>query len=395
MTNFRGKGGPCAFLCCLLLIVGCASKKPIVPGGPEFRIQPLNGGYIVVPPNIPESHPMNASIVLRQAGGSSKVDSPLCTASKGPFNLKPDAAASDDSLISLPPPEDWVEKLEHRANIEEQGPIETLNQFLEALILSQETGCFAAKPRIRDYVMQSIPMRPSENLFNAYGYRIDRGGLDLKPGLRLKIERAYFRRADKGEESTSVGNYLGTSTVSFSVAGDGGGIVNFALINQLQFSPHSIANEVRDGTRDLDLRDLPSNRYRLLFYTYVVPREHGIAAAIVGAQELTRLDSLEEQVRGNGDRGCASIALAQKENCVEFEGFVTLSAQINISINGQLTFVDWGAKVKTVLPMNGPRNLRIERQFMGTYYDVRFDPKNSAVLSLELIGGDRLTWSNR
>jgi hypothetical protein len=30
---------------------------------------------------------------------------------------------------------------------------------------------------------------------------------------------------------------------------------------------------------------------------------------------------------------------------------------------------------------------------MGSYYDVRFDPANSDIFSLVLVGGDRLTWS--
>ena len=54
-------------------------------------------------------------------------------------------------------------------------------------------------------------------------------------------------------------------------------------------------------------------------------------------------------------------------------------------------------RVKDVLPkasnLRTLKTLRLERRFGGnTYYEVRFDPTDSRVLSLVLVGGDRVSW---
>ena len=95
--------------------------------------------------------------------------------------------------------------------------MEEFLSFIADLDRLQLQGCFASNtPSIRDYMLQNIPMKPSGSLFNAYGYQIDRSGLDLKPGLRLKIERAYFSAAAPGEEAHEEKNYIGVSSSFFT-----------------------------------------------------------------------------------------------------------------------------------------------------------------------------------
>jgi len=68
-----------------------------------------------------------------------------------------------------------------------------------------------------------------------------------------------------------------------------------------------------------------------------------------------------------------------------------------VELNGETKFLDWGARVKDVLPKNSGvkalRSLRMQRLYLDTYHEVRFDLKDLNVLSLWLVGGDRLTWS--
>ena len=117
----------------------------------------------------------------------------------------------------------------------------------------------------------------------------------------------------------------------------------------------------------------------------------------IGGKTASQLDELDRQLRTMPEQGCKSAA-AQAVTCMEFNGFVSLSSQIEVELNGKTTFLDWGASVKDVLPkksaMRALRLLRMQRRYLNTYYDVRFDPKDSSVLSLWLVGGDRLTWSD-
>jgi hypothetical protein len=59
-----------------------------------------------------------------------------------------------------------------------------------------------------------------------------------------------------------------------------------------------------------------------------------------------------------------------------------------------LDFLEWGAKVRNVLPdSTSLQSLRIQRKFNDGYADLIFDPKRDDILSLVLVGGDRLTTS--
>jgi hypothetical protein len=64
-----------------------------------------------------------------------------------------------------------------------------------------------------------------------------------------------------------------------------------------------------------------------------------------------------------------------------------------VELNGKLKFIDWGSRIQDILPENSLKSLRIQRRYMNFYYDVRFDPGDPNVLSLALVGGDRLRWS--
>jgi hypothetical protein len=273
--------------------------------------------------------------------------------------------------------------------------MEAFYLFLADLDRAQQSGCFAetsAPPR--DYILQSLPMKPSDSLFNAYGYRLERSGLDLKPGLRLKVERAYFRPAGPGGEEHAVKNYLGVSTVNFDVELGGDGKIRFQEFGEIQYSPNSLAQTGEEGRQDVALRGLVQQTHcRLLFYTYLVPNERRTFATVIGAGSASLLDELERELRANPEKDCKSVAAAKGVECIEFNGFVTVSAQINVELNGQLRFVDWGTSVQQVLPKNSLKSLRIQRVFKNSYYDVRFDALDPHILLLALVGGDRLTWS--
>jgi hypothetical protein len=382
-------------LCVSLVLVGCAPRRQTSSTQASFRLQPLRTGSVLFAPIIPESQTINAPVTLTIDGGSRPSSvSAACTAKDDPFRL---ALASDNRpafQIVLPTPETWLSALQYDSQANDGDILGRFNLFLADLDRLQQLGCFASSSSpIRDYMLQSVPMRPSESLFNAYGYLLERGGLDLKAGLRVKIERAYFRPTAAGEDPHAVKNYLGLSSASFDVEQVSGGKIRFRQVGDVQFSPATFAKDGGEESHDLGLRDLPEHsHYRLLFYTYIVPKAEDVSAAIIGAESAAQLDELEREIRAHLAKGCETHAQASG-NCLEFKGFVTVSAQVRVQLNGKFQFLDWGTKVRSVLPKNALKSLRIQRRFMDSYYDVRFNPSNSDVLQLALVGGDRLTWS--
>ena len=321
-----------------------------------------------------------------------------CSAERGPFRVEQGKNGQGSIEIELPAPERWLSDLEGRTEPDSGEEVSALDALLADVDRLQQEGCFAETAiSIRDFILQSIPMRPNESFYNAYGYRVGHSGVDLKPGIRLKIERAYFRSPRAGEEDHEAQTFLGLSSVYFDVELSSDKKVRFQQAGKIRYSPASVAQLVQEGSQDLALSSLPQEHsYRLFFYTYFVPEKHKRSAVIIGGRSASQLDELDHHLRVMPDKGCKNTA-ANAVTCMEFDGFVSLSSQIKVELNGKTKFLEWGVKVKDVLPKNLEmetlRSLRIQRRYMNTYYDVRFDPRDSNVLSLWLVGGDRLAWS--
>jgi hypothetical protein len=387
-------------LCTVVMQTGCATKKPVAsPYGP-FRLLSLNDDSLLLTPAIPENHANDTAVNVILAGGAATLSMPTnCSVERGPFRLEQATNDAGPIRLTMPAPTRWLGDLQGREEPDAGDDVEALYSILADADQLQQKGCFAgAGTSIRDFIRQSVPMRPNESLFNAYGYRVERSSLELKPGMRLKIERAYFRPAEAGEEERAEKNFTGVSAMYFDVELTSDGLTRFLQVGDIQYSPKSVAQTVQQGRRDLGLRESPPElHYRLLFYTYLVPKKSQRSAAIIGSRDAGQLDELDRELRVQSDENCTTASAAHKVTCFEFDGFVTLSCQISVELNGKAKFVDWGAKVKDVLSKDGqaaaPKSLKIQRRFLNSYYDVRFAPGDSHVLSLALVGGDRLRWS--
>jgi hypothetical protein len=391
----------CAIVVCTIAYAGCAAKKPIASNATAFRLQASHNDFLLLSPAIPDSHPFGAPVRLTLSG---RVQSSLrsdCVASRGPFRIEPgkDAAASIE--ISLPSPDRWLSDLEGKDEPDSNVEMEALDAFLVDVDRLQQDGCFAgAGVSVRDFVLQNVPMRPQEGYYNAYGYRLGRRGMDLKRGVRVRIERAYFRPADAGEDPYGAKYFLGLSSVYFDAESDNDNNTLFRQVGNIQYSTGSL-NQVsaKEVQGDLALGSLPpEHRYRLFFYSYFVADKRRRSAAIIGSGDVGQPEALDQEFQANPEKSCNDIDGSTGAICLAFDGFVTLSTQIRLELNGNTTFAEWGVRVKDVLPktLGSRKSIRVQRRFAADrYYDVRFDPKESTILSLVLVGGDRVTWSKR
>jgi hypothetical protein len=382
----------------VLVLVGCAAKRPISKDPTPYRLESLNGDSLLYAPSIPQRQPEKDSITVTLTGTTPGLADKGCAAEQGPFKIEPEKTGASRMRLMLPAPGRWLRDIEGRSEDAEVDDLDSLDVFLVKLDQLGSRGCVTAAGRsLQDFFLQSVPMRPNEGLFNAYGYRKQHSSVALKPGIRLAVERAYFRSAAASEEEHDPKNFLGVSKLYFDVEQSSGGETRFTKVGDVEYSPATLAQEVKEGSGDRGLSELQEKPYfRLLFYTFLVRKEHTIAAAIIGASERGKLDQLEQELRKRADEPCKDVAGRPEVECFEFDGFVTVSAQTRVEVNGVTKYLDWGAVVRDILPKKGPekaiRRLKIQREFMGTYHDIEFDRRDPKLLTLELVGGDRVSW---
>jgi hypothetical protein len=383
------------FLLTALASTGCSARRSIGVTGPPFRLESVDGESILFSPSIRDSNSNNSAInVTMDVPASSASGGTNCLAEHGPFRVELAGKQSGSVQITLPSIERWLGDVNGLAG-QDSDAVQSLYVVLAKVDQLQQDGCFGgAGSMIRDFILQSLPMKPPESLFSYYGYRPDRSSLDLKPGIRLKIERAYFRAAKTTEDAQATQNFAGLSTVNFDVELGDDGKIHFRQIGDVRFTPASLKGQVPGESQELQLIGiLPEFHYRLVFYTLLVSKEQKLSAAIVGASTASQLDEFDHELRLRPIGGCKNFAAAKEVACVEFNGLVTVTSQIGVELNGKFKLIDWGTRVKDLLTQDSLGSLTIQRKFMNSYRYVRFDPADLSILSLALVGGDRLGWS--
>jgi hypothetical protein len=383
------------FLLTTLASAGCSARRTIGTTDPPFRLESVEGESVLFSPSIPDSNPNNSAInVTMNVPSPDASGGTNCFAEEGPFRVELASKRADSVQITLPSTERWLGDINGIVSSDGDA-VESLYVVLTKVDHLQQDGCFGgASSMIRDFILQSLPMTPPGSLFNYYGYRPDRSSLDLQPGMRLKIERAYFRTAKTTEEARAVQNFAGLSTVNFDVESGNDAKIHFLRIGDVRFSPASLKGQVQDESQEMELISiLPEFHYRLVFYTLLVSKEQKLSAAIVGASSASQLDEFDHELRMRPAGGCKNFAATHGVACVEFSGFVTVTSQIRVELNGKSKLIDWGTRVKDLLDTDSLRSLTIQRKFMNSYRDVRFNSADLSVLSLALVGGDRLRWS--
>src|SRR6266480_3322227 len=206
-----------AALTAVFVLVSCSARQPIAPASVPFRLESVSGDSVLLTPPVPEGKDEYASIKL-VLKSSPAPPGHHCFAERGHFRVEQEKNEPNSVHITMPSPATWLSDLEGRLGSSGDSGIEALFTILADLDKLREAGCFPdTKLSIRDFILQSLPMKPTDSLFNYYGYLADRSGLDLTPGMRLKTERAYFRPAEVGEEEHSAKLFLGLSTAYFNL----------------------------------------------------------------------------------------------------------------------------------------------------------------------------------
>jgi len=379
----------------VLISAGCAARRPGAATEPAFRLGSVYGEPVLFAPTTPESNPNSSGINVKLEVPSHVTSTGAsCLAANGPFHIQMEQNHPPSVQIALPSPERWIGDFQGLVDPDGDA-VAALYRFLAQLDQLQQAGCFGEGDSvIRDFILQSLPVEPRESLFSYYGYRPNRSGLDLRPGMRLKIQRAYLSAAKNGEEAEASEDSGGVSLVYFDVKSSNDGKIQFRRAGDVRFTPRVLSREFRNTGLETQLAGIPAElKYRLVFYTLLVSKLQKLATAILGASTSSKLDEMDDKLRLRPEDGCKNFAGTGGVACLEFKGLVTVTGQIRVQMNGKSKFVDCGTSVKELVPESSLPSLKIQRKFMSSYRDVRFKPGDTSVLSLALVAGDRLRWS--
>ncbi len=383
-----------AVLLTLFASAGCSARRTTAAAGPPFRLGVVYGRPVLFAPSVPESNPNSSAINLEMDASRDSSAPADCLAANGPFRVELAKKDPPSIQIAMPSPERWIRAI-RGANDPEGDALEALFAVLAELEPTQPGACFKnTGPAIREFLLQSLPMEPTETLFNYYGYRSSRNGLALKPGMRLKVERAYVKADSASRDTQSSENQEGVSFVYFGVESSSDGKIQFRREGDVHFTPASLKKKFQSTGIESELGALQSEaRYRLVLYGLNVPTERKLSASIIGTTSSAQLDEFEQVLRSHPTDGCKNFAATTAITCLDFTGWVTATPQITVELNGKSKFVDCGTLLRDVVPESALGSLTIQRKFLNSYRDIRFKPGDTDMLGLTLVGGDRLSWS--
>jgi hypothetical protein len=393
-------------LCCLILLQlclsACRTARPLTVVPATYRIAASGDDHLLLPPPVPLNYTesdvirVRINVLVRPRSGSCVVDGPL-------FRLAPAAEKEGGLELTLPSLKSWREQLLAAQNPSRSDAfLGEIGEFFDGMRALVKKGCLPAGTLlpVRDLILASVPIRPDQGLFASYGYWAGKGAMDLRPGLRLEVERAYYRDTDVSAAAKTLANYIGTSTATYDIVEKQGRNIQFHLIG-VEHKPQELAKRRDRGIPDFTLAHLAGAApfYRLLLASDFVPERIKRSALLIGSTSADRINAVTNQFHAHHDLGCADLTHGGDVLCVEFDGEVTVSPQVQVVVNGQNTFVSWGSTVRRVFgEQSGEqiaaamKTLRVERLFDLHYSQIQFPADDDGILGLTLVGGDHVSW---
>ncbi|BDC48360.1 hypothetical protein F183_A06760 [Bryobacterales bacterium F-183] len=298
-------------------------------------------------------------------------------------------------VLELGSPAKWQDLLAQWDQLSNRVVESKVSEILAAPELLEQRGCLAAESalRVRQLLRETLPMRPQQGLFAVYGHRVGSGAFDLRPGLRLKVVRARFSKPAEQRKS-SIDGYIGLTTVSYDVAEDAAGWVTLQR-SGVAFEPESMRATVRDAVPQ-DMLRLPSRPvYRFLMQTSYLRSGVKRFAILLGTQRVSEMRALEAKLAADPAVPCATLtSSAAKAVCVSFEGDVTVSPEVQVTVNGVSRYVPWGATIANLLrEVKAASHVRMRRVWEGQLR--RVDAEDQAALARTVLtGGDEIAWDS-
>lgn len=240
-------------------------------------------------------------------------------------------------------------------------------------------GMFRVLPASPNYLLRSpdLSETPLPEVLNRYA-SADPGSVDLRRGMELRIEQAYFR---DGAPSRRIGDYLGTEVAQYEVRGTGQ--LRLAAVESTVAQRPVEQPEARRLMSRLQRR----YRYHRFFWQVAFSQTSGEQRAVLlGAGSSGELKRLVNQLITAPDFVCG----ADSVHCTVFPESCTVSLEIAIRANGVRRTILWGSRLASVAV--DAVHIELLRNHGGRLHLVQLDPNDPEALRLPLLPGDQLNW---
>lgn len=262
-------------------------------------------------------------------------------------------------------------------------------RFASFAKISVVQGCCLAMVSCRMHVYRVVPAASSYSLrspearetafpdilrvFN--GFEPGRGWMDLRPGMEVIVENAYYQ---PGMSRRGLEGFLGTEIARYQVPPGGG-------LKLLSVQP---MHDRRTGQAPVqDLIAASQERHRFFrFYYEVLFRRSGESrgSVLLGADTSRELEDLARGLIADPDAACQ----ARGDRCTVFPDACSVSIELEITVNGNARTVTWGTTLLSVAGEN--RRIQLWRMFKGRLRPVILNSRDEGALALPLLPGDRV-----
>jgi hypothetical protein len=234
-------------------------------------------------------------------------------------------------------------------------------------------------PRTPSYVLRSPDSRETpfrEILGNYSGFEPGHPSVDLRPGLGLRVENAYY---EKGASRKGLKGYLGTEVANYMVTKDG--------LRLLAVVPMKNRPEGDTPVQDLISATQMKFRYYRFYFEILFNSKSGEnSSVLLAANSLAELNDLSAQLT-DPQKVCGGVST----HCAVFPEACSVSLEMNVIVNGKQQLTNWGSSLSSVVTKS-PQHVSMKRMYRGRLINVKIDPTDPVQLGLPLLPGDQISW---
>lgn len=210
------------------------------------------------------------------------------------------------------------------------------------------------------------------------GFEPGRGWIDLRPGMELHIENAYY---EPGASRRGLSGFLGIGTAQYKLRPDGG-------LQLLSVQPFHDPPNGQPPVQRLIPRSQQDHRYFRFYYEILFRRSGTSRGSVLLSSDIgADIDRLAAQLMNDPDSVCSERA----GNCAVFPEACSVSIEMAIVVNGSPRNVTWGSLLSSVA--TNPQHLELLRMYRGRLTPVKLDVHDANALRLPLLPGDHVNWS--
>jgi hypothetical protein len=239
---------------------------------------------------------------------------------------------------------------------------------------------FRVVPAAPNYLLRSPDSQetPFPDILRSYnGFEPGREWVDLRPGMGLGIENAYYQ---PGMPRRGLDGFLGTEKASYKVRSRGLQLLSVQPMKDRPSGQPPVQQLIRPFA-------MHYHSYRFYYEIFFRRSDNVRGSVLLGANTKSDLDRIGAELLKNPEVTCGESS----RDCVVFPEACSLSIEMEIVVNGVPKNVIWGSDLKSVV--GGAQHVELSRIHDGRLVPVTLDAGDPNALRLPLLPGDHVKYS--